>query len=123
MRSTCRFQRGIAALIASSALAGSNASCASPGKDVTPTVIDVSEASGASREAEAIRATVVGETMFYTVRWGRAEDIAETLYPLLESLYGPGVRVTPHIPTNKLMIHIPRGDARSRSPSPANRTQ
>jgi len=48
-----------------------------------------------------------GRYLVYKVDWLRAEEAAETLRPILESRYGPGVTIVPHIPTNKLIIYIP----------------
>lgn len=49
----------------------------------------------------------VNRTLIYPCRWLRAEDLAQTLRPLLESRYGPGVRIVPHVVTNQLLIYIP----------------
>ncbi len=49
----------------------------------------------------------VNRTLIYPCRWLRAEDLAQTLRPLLESRYGPGVRIVPHAVTNQLLIYIP----------------
>jgi hypothetical protein len=58
--------------------------------------------------------------MIYTVKWGRAEVVAESLDPVLKSRYGPEARVVPHIPSNKLFIYIPPQNpaARSRTANP-----
>ena len=48
-----------------------------------------------------------GRYLIYPMKWLRAEEAAETLRPILESRYGPGVNIVPHIPTNKLIIYIP----------------
>jgi hypothetical protein len=55
------------------------------------------------------RAPVVqaGRYLIYQVEWLNAEEVAETMRPILESRYGPGVNIVPHIPTNKLIIYIP----------------
>ena len=55
------------------------------------------------------RAPVVqaGRYLIYQVEWLRAEEVAETMRPILESRYGPGVNIVPHVPTNKLIIYIP----------------
>ena len=50
---------------------------------------------------------MAGGTLVYPVRWGRAEDLAITLEPYLQSLYGPGVRVVPQSQSNKLLIYVP----------------
>ena len=49
----------------------------------------------------------VNRTLIYPCRWLRAEDLAQTLRPLLESRYGPGIRIVPHAVTNQLLIYIP----------------
>ena len=49
----------------------------------------------------------VNRTLIYPCRWLRAEDLAQTLRPLLESRYGPGVRIVPHAVPNPLLIYIP----------------
>jgi len=49
----------------------------------------------------------VNRTLIYPCRWLRAEDLAQTLRPLLESRYGPGVRIVPHAVTNQLLIYVP----------------
>jgi hypothetical protein len=43
----------------------------------------------------------------YTVRWGRAEELAQTLEPILKARYGEEARVVPHAPSNKLFLYIP----------------
>jgi hypothetical protein len=48
-----------------------------------------------------------GRYLVYQVEWLRAEEVAETLRPILESRYGPGVNIVPHVQTNKLIIYIP----------------
>ena len=52
-------------------------------------------------------ASRVIRTLSYPCRGLRAEDLAQTLRPLLESRYGPGVRIVPHAVTNQLLIYIP----------------
>ena len=49
----------------------------------------------------------VDRTLIYPCRWLKADDLAMTLQPLLESRYGNGVRVVPHAATNHLLIYIP----------------
>ena len=49
----------------------------------------------------------VGQYLIYPVQWLRAEEVAETLYPILQSRYGSAVRIIPHVPTNQLIIYIP----------------
>ena len=54
----------------------------------------------------------VNRTLIYPVQWGRAEDMAETLRPLIEGSYGPGTVVIAHPESNHLLIHIPPPSAR-----------
>ena len=49
----------------------------------------------------------INRTLIYPCRWLRAEDLAVTLRPLLETRYGSGVRIVPHAVTNQLLIYIP----------------
>lgn len=49
----------------------------------------------------------VGRYLVYQLQWLRAEEAMETLLPIFESRYGPGIRIVPHIPTNKLIIYVP----------------
>lgn len=49
----------------------------------------------------------INRTLIYPCRWLRAEDLAATLRPLLETRYGSGVRIVPHAVTNQLLIYIP----------------
>lgn len=72
---------------------------------------------GADREAlrPGEYAISVNRTLIYPLHWLRAEDVAETLQPLFESQYGPGVRVVAHAETNQLLITIP-------PPAPAGTT-
>ena len=63
---------------------------------------------GGQDDVYAVR---VNRTLIYPVQHGRAEDLAETLRPLLESTYGPGVVVIPHLPTNHVFIQLPLAGA------------
>jgi hypothetical protein len=56
---------------------------------------------------EGIRVAEVGQYLIYPVQWLRAEEVAETLYPILQSRYGSAVRIIPHVATNQLIIYIP----------------
>ena len=49
----------------------------------------------------------INRTLIYPCRWLRAEDLAVTLRPLLETRYGSGVRIVLHAVTNQLLIYIP----------------
>jgi hypothetical protein len=64
-----------------------------------------STAPAASREEDPI--VRVNRTLIYPVRWGRAEDLAATLEPLLLGMYGPGVRIVPQRESNRLLIYLP----------------
>ena len=64
-----------------------------------------STAPPASREGDPI--VRVNRTLIYPVRWGRAEDLAATLEPLLLGMYGPGVRIVPQRESNRLLIYLP----------------
>lgn len=68
--------------------------------------------SAPSAEAQPPRdrpTVIVGRTILYPVQWGRAEDLALTMGPVLESIYGPGTTVVPYPLTNHLIIHLPPG--------------
>jgi hypothetical protein len=43
----------------------------------------------------------------YPVRWGRAEDLAVTLEPILDRIYGPGARIVVQRESNSLLIVFP----------------
>jgi len=59
-------------------------------------------------EPSRSRATSWGRrTLLYPVRWGRAEDLAETLAPILERMYGPGARIVAQRESNSLLIVLP----------------
>ncbi len=47
----------------------------------------------------------------YPVRWGRAEDLAAALEPVVERLFGPEARVVPHAASNKIFVYIPERGA------------
>ncbi len=49
----------------------------------------------------------INEYLIYPVQHGPVEDLALTLEPLFQSRYGSGVRVIPHVPSNKLLIYVP----------------
>ena len=66
--------------------------------------------------------------LVYPVKWGRAEDLAATLEPIIQARYGSAARVVPSVETNKLFIYIPSereasaaagGGARAPGSSPA----
>ena len=60
-----------------------------------------------ARFQEGDHAIRINRTLIYPCRWLRAEDLAVTLRPLLETSYGSGVRIVPHAVTNQLLIYIP----------------
>ena len=51
--------------------------------------------------------TLVGRTLIYPVRHGRAEDLAAVLLPVLDRRFGPGVRIVPQVGSNRLLIQLP----------------
>ena len=55
-------------------------------------------------EAKAVR---INRTLLYDVQWSRADDLAESIAPIVQNLYGSGAQVIPHRQTNKLFIYIP----------------
>ncbi|MGQ9589658.1 MAG: secretin N-terminal domain-containing protein, partial [Planctomycetota bacterium] len=63
----------------------------------------------ASEEAggAAVAGWVGRELQVFPVRWGRAEDLAAVLEPVVQSLYGPEARVVPHVGSNKIFVYIP----------------
>jgi hypothetical protein len=71
------------------------------------------ESLGLKRGEYALR---VNDTLIVPMRWMRAERVAETIRPLLESAYGPGVRVVAHIESNHLLIHLPPRAVRQATP-------
>jgi len=60
-----------------------------------------------ARFQEGDHAIRINRTLIYPCRWLRAEDLAVTLRPLLETRYGSGVRIVPHAVTNQLLIYVP----------------
>ncbi len=78
-------------------------------------------------EEEEPYALRVNRTLLYPVQWGRAEDIAETLRPLLISRYGPGTQVVVHEDSNHLLIYLPPlsqpQSATTREPLPQQTTR
>ena len=80
------------------------ASCAQPARQAT---LPADAPSPVPATAEAEEPVVLGDVLIWPVRYGRAEDLAITLQPFLERRFGPGVRVVPHVPTNRLLVHVP----------------
>lgn len=70
---------------------------------------DAPEGHPLGEEHAAARTVVIGNSILYPVQWGRAEELAITLAPVVESIYGPGARVVAYPPTNHLIIHLPPG--------------
>jgi hypothetical protein len=56
---------------------------------------------------DEVIAVGIGQHLVYKGQWTRADDLAYTLQPLVEGIYGPAARVVPHGPSNKLFIYIP----------------
>ena len=71
--------------------------------------LSLREKRDAAREAgrRMTRAVAINRNLIYTPRWTRAEDLATTLQPLLDNMYGPSALVLPHTASNKLVIHVP----------------
>ena len=90
----------ILAIAASSSACG----CATP---VPPKEEPRSEMPRKKAPPEPAPIVQAGRYLIYQVGWLRAEEVAETLRPILESRYGAGVTIVPHVPTNKLIIYIP----------------
>jgi len=53
--------------------------------------------------------TLTDRYLVYPVAWGRADELAATLEPIIQARYGPEARVVAHSPSNRLFIHIPAG--------------
>ena len=60
-----------------------------------------------ARFQEGDHAIRINRTLIYPCRWLRAEDLAVTLRPLLETRYGSGVRIVPRAVTHQMLIYIP----------------
>jgi hypothetical protein len=87
--------------------------CSSPSQPVRPE--EKAPLAHRARRPEAepsqSRATSWGRrTLLYPVRWGRAEDLAQTLEPILERMYGPGARIVAQRESNSLLIVLPERD-------------
>ncbi|MBI4606066.1 MAG: hypothetical protein HY721_29215 [Planctomycetes bacterium] len=95
-------------------LAVSSAACRAPprSEEAAARRLERAAAPRASAEASQEPAVRVNRTLVYPVRHGRAEDLAVTLEPLLVAMYGPGVRVVPHVHTNRLLIYVPPREER-----------
>ena len=84
-----------------------------PGGEISPVQAPVGlsrkdlEAKERERLENGNYAIRIDRTLIYPCRWLKADDLAVTLQPLLESRYGNGVRVVPHAATNHLLIYIP----------------
>ena len=62
-----------------------------------------------AQKKEPRKIVQAGRTIIYPVQWGRAEEEAATLTPILRAKYGPQVRVVPHVETNQILIYLPEG--------------
>jgi hypothetical protein len=62
---------------------------------------------GSGTQQEPYTVAVINRNLVYSARWGRVEDLAVTLQPIVENLYGPGARVVPHTASNKLFVYLP----------------
>jgi hypothetical protein len=115
-------ERFTIALVAASLAGSLAAGCAAPGgagrgeqaAAGEASTIDVYKprkkpAGGAVDEDYALR---VNRTLIVPVRYQRAEELVETLRPLLAARYGPGVEVVAHASTNQLLIYLPPLSAR-----------
>ena len=58
-------------------------------------------------ESGDVVAVGVGRHLIYQGQWSRADDLAYSLQPIVEGIYGPAARVVAHGPSNKLFIYIP----------------
>ena len=96
-----------ALVISLAAAALSPAGCASPKPADDEPVPLVDEPPRPKEPAPPDPPVQAGRYLVYQLKWLRAEEAAETLYPLFESRYGPGLKIVPHIPTNKLLIYVP----------------
>jgi hypothetical protein len=81
---------------------------------------EVSAREAASRQqaqqpAEGTRPYYTRNFAIVPVEWGRAEDVAATLDPIVKSQYGPEARVVPHVPTNRIFIYLPPQRPETRS--------
>jgi hypothetical protein len=94
------------ALLIAVALAGG---CATPAPKPAPEEpsAEARAAERAARSQEGIRFAQVDQYLIIPVQWLRADEAAETLLPILQSRYGPAVRVIPHVSTNQLLVYIP----------------
>ena len=85
-----------------------------------PVKEDVSARAAASRRqlqqpARSTRPYYTRNFAIVPVEWGRAEDMAATLDPIVKSQYGPEARVVPHVPTNRIFIYLPPQRPETRS--------
>lgn len=54
----------------------------------------------------------------YPVNWGRAEDLAAVLEPVVQRLWGPEARVVPHQASNKIFVYIPERGVENAASAP-----
>jgi hypothetical protein len=135
MHSHRRVERRRSGAVLAAALALSLSVCSCAGPPSRAEALPEGEPPSASRAvpaAPALSETTRVETfaasrgyLIYSVQWGKAEDLALTLEPIVQARYGPAARVVPHVPTNKLFIYLPSpreqdaaGATRGISPAP-----
>ncbi len=100
------------AKVFSAILAGVMPSCAGPQQNQGTT--QTSEETEPLRNRAIQRVETVGDVLIVHVQWGRAEELAETLRPLLVQKYGPNILVEPRPKSNLILIRIlPEGPARA----------
>jgi hypothetical protein len=68
-----------------------------------------SEAKSTAKSDEKAAYALTDRYLVYSVAWGRADELAAALEPVLQARYGPEARVVAHSPSNQLFIHIPSG--------------
>lgn len=69
------------------------------------------------------RAVAVNRHLIYTPRWTRAEDLATTLQPLLQNMYGPSALAHAHVASNKLFVYMPDERERESGSTGATRSR
>src|SRR5262245_19029696 len=97
--------RGAAAL-GGALLALAAAGCASPEPSQPPPPAPRRAAAGEAGVQDRQR-VIIGQTLLYPLHHLRAEEVADTLAPILQARYGPNARIVPHLATNSLFIYLP----------------
>lgn len=92
------------ATVLSAILAGIMPSCAGPQQDQDTT--QTSEEKEPRRNKAFQRIETVGDVIIVHVQWGRAEELADTLRPLLVQKYGPNIVVEPRPKSNLILIRL-----------------